>query len=80
MAVHGLQIAAQMWPEEYKLVVDGKATMMALFQKMRIELIKYRNQKQVDTVLKQMTQLIGSTAPGGQRAPQIAAEGQATAQ
>jgi hypothetical protein len=27
MAVHGLQIAAQMWPEEYKLIVDGGATM-----------------------------------------------------
>lgn len=80
MAVHGLQIAAQMWPEEYKLVVDGKATMKALFEKMRIELIKYRDQSKVDSVLKQMTQLIGSTAPGGQRAPQIAAEGQATAQ
>ncbi|TAL43836.1 MAG: hypothetical protein EPN91_05625 [Salinibacterium sp.] len=74
MAVHGLQIAAQMWPEEYKLIVDGKATMKSLFDKMRIELIKFRDQKQVEGVLKQMTQLIGSTPPGAQRGGQLAAE------
>ena len=46
MAVHGLQIAAQLWPEEYKVNVDGSATMKALFEKMRIELIKFRDPEQ----------------------------------
>jgi hypothetical protein len=78
MAVHGLQIAAQMWPEEYKLFIDGKATMKKLFDKMRIELVQFRDPKQVEGVLKQMTQLIGSTAPGGQRQGQIGAEQGAT--
>jgi hypothetical protein len=81
MAVHGLQIAAQMWPEEYKIIVDGGGTMQKLFDKMRIELIKIpRSEKTVKAVLGQMAQLIGSTPPGGQRPAQIAAEGQATAQ
>ncbi len=79
MAVHGLQIAAQLWPEEYKLIVDGKATMIGLFKKMRIELIKIRDEKTVKSVLGQMSQLIGSTPPGGQKPAQIATEGQATA-
>jgi hypothetical protein len=78
MAVHGLQIAAQMWPEEYKLFIDGKATIKKLFDKMRIELVQFRDPKQVEGVLKQMTQLIGSTAPGGQRQGQINAEQGAT--
>lgn len=74
MAVHGLQIAAQLWPEEYKLVIDGTATIKALLEKMRVELVKFRDAGQVDKVLKQMTQLIGSTPPGGQRQGQINAE------
>ncbi|MCK1445419.1 hypothetical protein IVB43_23830 [Bradyrhizobium sp. 48] len=77
--VQGLQLAAQLWPEEYKLIIDGKATMKALFDKMRVELIKYRDEKKVDGVLKQMAQLIGSTAPGAQRPAQLAASGQAPA-
>jgi hypothetical protein len=80
MAVHGLQIAAQMWPEEFKVWVDGAATMQELFKKMRIELIKIRDPKKVKEVLGQMQQLIGSTPPGGQKPAQIAAEGQGTAQ
>jgi len=79
MAVHGLQIAAQMWPEEFKVIVDGGATMQSLFDKMRIELIKIRDPKKVKEVLAQMSQLIGSTPPGGQKPAQLAAEGQATA-
>jgi hypothetical protein len=39
---------------------------------MRIELIKIRDEKTVKAVLGQMTQLIGSTPPGGQRGAQIA--------
>jgi hypothetical protein len=80
MAVHGLQIAAQLWPEEYKIIVDGGGTMQGLWKKMRIELIKTRDEKTVKQVLGQMAQLIGSTPPGAQRPAQIAAEGQATAQ
>jgi hypothetical protein len=80
MAVHGLQIAAQMWPEEFKVIVDGGATMQQLFNKMRIELIKIRDPKKVKEVLGQMSQLIGSTPPGGQKPAQIGAEGSVPAQ
>jgi len=80
MAVHGLQIAAQMFPEEFKVNVDGSATMKALFDKMRIELIKIRDPKKVQAVLSQMQQLIGSTPPGGQKPAQIQAEGQPAGQ
>ena len=69
MAVHGLQIAAQLFPEEYKVWVDGKGTMMALFEKMRIELIKTRDEKKVAAALDQMKQLIGSTPAGAPGKP-----------
>jgi hypothetical protein len=71
MAVHGLQIAAQMWPEEFKMWIDGGATIKKLFDKMRIELVQFRDAGKVEGVLKQMSQLIGSTAPGGHTAGQI---------
>jgi hypothetical protein len=80
MAVHGLQIAAQLFPEEYKVWVDGKDTMTALFDKMRIALIKIRDKDKVEAALKQMQGLIGSTPPGAQKPAQLAAEGQGTAQ
>lgn len=74
MAVHGLQIAAQLWPEEYKIAVDGNGTMRALLDKMRVELVKWRPKEQVDAALKQIAQLAQNT-PGG---PQNAGQAQAT--
>jgi len=68
MAVHGLQIAAQLWPEEYRMWIDGKATMKALMDKMRIELVKFRNPAQVNEVLDRMQKLAGVQALG-QRNP-----------
>lgn len=69
MAVHGLQIGAQLFPEEYKVWVDGKGTMEALFEKMRATLIKIRKKEQVDAALGQMKQLIGSTPAGAPGKP-----------
>ncbi len=74
MAVHGLQIAAQLWPEEYKIVIDGKKTIENLLEKMRIELVAIRDEKTVNAVLTQMQKLVGSTPPGGQKPAQIQAE------
>lgn len=73
MAVHGLQLCAQFWPEEFKMWVDGKQTMMALLGKLRVELVKFRDPKQVDSVIGQMKQLVGGQPPGAQGAAQGAA-------
>jgi hypothetical protein len=68
MAVHGLQLCAQFWPEEFKVQIDGKETMMALLEKMRVKLVKFRPKEQVDAVVNQMQKLIGGTPPGGRQA------------
>lgn len=73
-AVQGLQLAAQLWPEEYKAVVDGTKSMKNLFDKMRIELIVFRDPEQVGQVLDRMQKLLGGQMPGsGLPAPQVAA-------
>jgi hypothetical protein len=57
MAVKALQIAGPTFPEEFKMAVDGEATMKAIFDKMRVTLIKFRNPDQKKAVMQQITQL-----------------------
>lgn len=70
MAVQGMQIAAQFLPEEFKMWVDGKMTMEALFDKMRINgLVKMRSKGAVQTAINQISQLAGGAQPGAQGVP-----------
>ena len=66
MAVHGLQLCAQFWPEEFKAWVDGKSTMMALLEKLRVELVKFRSPDQVQGAIDHISKLLGGQPPGGQ--------------
>ena len=65
MAVHGLQLCAQFWPEEFKAFVDGKATMQALLAKLRVELVKFRDENTVKDAIDRISKLLGGTPPGG---------------
>lgn len=66
-AMQFAQMAAQMFPEEWKMAVDGRVTMEALAEKMRVmDLIKFRDKAQVAAVVQQMASLIGGQAPGAQ--------------
>jgi hypothetical protein len=65
MAVHGLQLCAQFWPEEFKMWVDGKATMDALLDKLRVELVKMRKKDQVEAAVSSIGKLLGGSPPGG---------------
>jgi hypothetical protein len=60
MAVRFIQIAGQAWPEEFKAYIDGRASMIALLQKMRVTLLKIRPQKDVDAAIKQIAPLISA--------------------
>lgn len=70
------QLAAQMFPEEWKMVVDGRATMEAFMAKMRVgDLIKVRDPKQVQSFMQQMAPLLqqhiaaGASPANGAGAP-----------
>ena len=60
-AVQCAQILGQMFPEEWKMWADGKATMDALIMKMRTAgLIKLRNEEAVKKIMPQIAQLVGA--------------------
>lgn len=58
--VRFIQIAGQAWPEEFKAYIDGRASMLALLQKMRATLIKVRPKDQVDAAIKQIAPLVAA--------------------
>jgi Bacteriophage head to tail connecting protein len=69
------QMSSQLFPEEWKLVVDGKATIEAFVEKMRASgLLKMRNPDQIQQILKQITPLVGGrrAAGGGGEPPEEA--------
>jgi hypothetical protein len=54
------QALAQMFPEEWRVWIDGKGTMEAIIEKMRTaELLKMRSEQDVKAALGQITQLLG---------------------
>jgi hypothetical protein len=60
--VKAMQMAtyfAQTFPEEWKMVVDGKATMQSIIEKARITLFKFRKPEEVAAMVKQMSQMVG---------------------
>ena len=65
MAVHGLQLAGQFFPEEFKLYIDGQQTMLNLFEKLRVYLVAFRPADQVNAAVDHIKQLMGGTPPGG---------------
>jgi hypothetical protein len=68
MAVHGLQLCAQFWPEEFKVWIDGQATMKNLLDKLRVNLVKFRDKGTVEAAISHIHQLLGGAAPGGKPA------------
>ena len=59
-----VSIAAQAWPEEFKIAVDGTKSIMKFRSKMGVEdLIELRNQADVQNAIQQISQLQGGT-PG----------------
>lgn len=70
MAAQFIQLAGQAWPEEFKLMIDGKASMKNLMDKMRVTLIKMREPEEVEAALKQITPLLQQHfAPGAPQQP-----------
>jgi hypothetical protein len=69
--VQALQICSQVFPEEFKVLIDGEATMRNLLNKMRAKLIAFRAPERVKAALGQITQLIGAKlgAPGAAEQP-----------
>ena len=65
-AVRAIQILGQAFPEEFKAYIDGKATMEAFIAKMRVTLLKFRPQAQVEQAVGMIQKLlspkIGPTA------------------
>lgn len=50
---------AQNFPEEFKAVVDGKATMQAIIEKSRSTLFRFRKPEDVQKMVEQMSKLMG---------------------
>jgi hypothetical protein len=65
MAVHGLQLCAQFFPEEFKMWVDGKQTMTNLLDKLRVDLVAIRNPSTVNAAVDHISKLVGGSPPGG---------------
>ncbi|MCC7047197.1 MAG: hypothetical protein IT562_10830 [Alphaproteobacteria bacterium] len=63
--VQALQIVAQTFPEEFKMWVDGKATMDTLLSKMRAHLIKFRSKDEVKKFIDQVQPMLQGKVPGG---------------
>ena len=66
-AVKAIQILGPAFPEEFKANIDGRATMEAIIEKMRVgDLLKMRNKQAVAAAVTQMAQLVaGRHAPVG---------------
>ena len=58
MAARFLEIAGPTWPEEFRVIVDGEASMQAIAEKMRVGLIKFRDPRQQQAALAMVSQLI----------------------
>lgn len=73
-AMQALELAAKTFPEEFRMVVDGKATMKGLFEKMRVTgLIKIRADDDVKKMVGMMAQLAAQRQQVGGAAPPAAA-------
>lgn len=64
-AVRAIQILGQAFPEEFKAYIDGKATMTAFIEKMRVTLLKFRPEEEVKQAVGMIAQLLNKQAPQG---------------
>ena len=65
MAMKAVEFLGQAFPEEFKMYIDGEASMKAILDKMRVSLIKFRNKQQVAAAVQQMAQLVGARHVAG---------------
>jgi hypothetical protein len=65
MAIKAIQICGQAFPEEWKMYIDGAASMKAIIEKMRVSLLKFRKPEEVAAAVKQMAQLLNARQPPG---------------
>jgi hypothetical protein len=71
MAERAIQMCGQAFPEEFKALIDGGATMKAILDKMRVTLLKFRPPDQVKAAVDQISKLLSPrVAPGGTAEPQ----------
>jgi hypothetical protein len=64
-----IQICGQAFPEEFKMTVDGGASIKAIVDKMRVKLLKFRPDDHVQAAVQGIAQLLKGQVPGG-TAPQ----------
>ena len=70
MAMKAVQFLGQAFPEEFKMNIDGKESMKAILDKMRVTLLKFRPPQQIAEAVKQMAPLVmGRHAPGAPDQP-----------
>ena len=65
----------QTWPEEFKMYIDGNASMKMMLEKARVTLLKMRDKDQVAAAVSQISQLVGARPASG--GPQQAGQQQA---
>jgi len=68
---------AQTFPEEFKIMIDGKTTMKNIIDKSRSTLFKFRSQDEIKTAIEQISKVMGDrpvpAQPGGAPPPGPAA-------
>lgn len=60
-----VQLLGPTFPEEFKANADGRATMDAVLDKMRVTLLKMRDKDHVAAAVDQVAKLMGGKVPGG---------------
>src|SRR6185437_7411733 len=62
-AVRAIQILGQAFPEEFRAYIDGKETIKAFLEKMRVTLLKFRPEDQVNNAVNMTQKLIARHGP-----------------
>jgi hypothetical protein len=66
MTQQAIAICGQAFPEEFKMHVDGGASIKAIVDKMRVKLLKFRPDDQVQAAVAGISKLLAGQAPGAQ--------------
>jgi len=65
MAIKAAQFLSTMFPEEWKMYIDGQKSMQDILAKMRVTLFKFRSQDQIKAAVASISQLVGARHAGG---------------